>query len=82
MRIKPFGFYDQIVRMKHNADKFELRLRMVQYAKQSGVKPAARAFAATPKTIRKWPGCGSRCCRFLKVPLLKPEKVGFEPTVE
>jgi len=27
MLVKPFGFYDQIVRMKHNADKFELRLQ-------------------------------------------------------
>lgn len=56
MQIKPFGFYDQIVRMKHNADKFELRLRMLQFAKQYGVKPAARAFATTPKTVRKWLG--------------------------
>ena len=54
MLIKPFGYYDQIVRMKGNADKFELRLRMVQYAKQHGVKPAARAFHTTPKTVRKW----------------------------
>lgn len=54
MLVKPFGFYDQIVRMKHNADKFELRLRLVRFAQSQGVKPAARAFDTTPKTIRKW----------------------------
>jgi transposase len=27
---------------------------MVQFAKEHGVKPAARAFGATPKTVRKW----------------------------
>jgi hypothetical protein len=40
--------------MKTQASKFDLRLRMVQYAITDGVKPAARAFAATPKTVRKW----------------------------
>ena len=54
MHVKPFGYYDQIVRMKRNADKFECRLRMVRFAQQHGVKPAARAFDTTPKTVRKW----------------------------
>jgi transposase len=27
---------------------------MVQFAQEQGVKPAARAFGATPKTVRKW----------------------------
>jgi len=26
---------------------------MIRYAQQHGVKPAARAFGATPKTVRK-----------------------------
>jgi len=54
MHSKPFGFSEQIVRMKHRADKFELRLRLVRFALQEGVKPAARAFQTTPKTVRKW----------------------------
>ena len=40
--------------MKTQADKFDLRLKMVRYAVAEGVKPASRAFATTPKTIRKW----------------------------
>ena len=40
--------------MKNKADKFDLRLRMLRYALDEGVKPAARAFATTPRTIRKW----------------------------
>jgi transposase len=54
MNHKPYNYFEQIVRMKQNAGKFELRLRMVQYAKRYGVKPAARAFDTTPKTVRKW----------------------------
>jgi len=40
--------------MKTQADKFDLRLKMVRHAIAKGVKPASRAFATTPKTIRKW----------------------------
>jgi transposase-like protein len=40
--------------MKTNAHKFDLRLRVVQYAREHGVKPAAREFQTTPKTVRKW----------------------------
>jgi transposase len=40
--------------MKNSASKFDLRLRIVQHALQQGVKPAARLFATTPKTVRKW----------------------------
>jgi transposase len=40
--------------MKNKADKFDLRLRLVNAAKQYGVKPAARLFHTTPKTVRKW----------------------------
>ncbi len=54
MNHKPYDYFEQIIRMKHNADKFELRLRMIRFATQDGVKPAARAFDTTPKTVRKW----------------------------
>jgi transposase len=40
--------------MKNSASKFDLRLRVVQFARKEGIKPAARAFATTPKTVRKW----------------------------
>jgi transposase len=30
------------------------RERMVRYAREYGIKPAARMFQATPKTVRKW----------------------------
>ena len=31
--------------------KFDLRLELVRYAQQHGVKPAARRFGCTPKTV-------------------------------
>ena len=34
--------------------RIDARLRMVQYAAEHGIKPAARQFACEPKTIRKW----------------------------
>jgi transposase len=40
--------------MKNSASKFDLRLRVVQHAQKHGVKPTARLFATTPKTVRKW----------------------------
>ena len=40
--------------MRQSKDPKYLRLAMVQYAKSHGVKPAARCFATTPKTVRKW----------------------------
>jgi transposase len=49
-----FSYWDVMIRMKGKADKFDLRLKMVQYALNHGVKPTARAFATTPKTVRKW----------------------------
>ena len=52
--IKPYTYYEQIVRMKDKAGKYDLRLRMVRHAKQHGVKPTARVFDTTPKTVRKW----------------------------
>ena len=50
----PLNYYEQIVKMKGKADKFDLRLRMVKHALVYGVKPTARVFSTTPKTVRKW----------------------------
>ena len=47
----PYPYYTvmrEVTAPKH------LRLRMVLYARNHGVKPAAQAFGATPKTVRKW----------------------------
>ena len=35
-------------------DAYNHRLRLVQHARQHGIKPAARAFATTVPTVRKW----------------------------
>jgi transposase len=40
--------------MKNSASKFDLRLRVVNHALEHGVKPTAKLFATTPKTVRKW----------------------------
>ena len=40
--------------MRESKDPKYLRFEIVRYAQQHGVKPAARAFGTTPKTIRKW----------------------------
>ena len=47
----PHGYYTL---MRESKDPPQLRLRMVQAAKRIGVKPAARLFATTVKTIRTW----------------------------
>lgn len=36
--------------------KFSLRLQMALHANTHGVRPTARAFATTPKTVRRWLG--------------------------
>jgi len=40
--------------MRLSKDKKQQRYQMVIYAKEHGVKPAARLYATTPKTVRKW----------------------------
>jgi transposase len=40
--------------MPNKADKFDLRLRVVKHALVYGVKPTARVFDTTAKTVRKW----------------------------
>jgi len=52
--MKPLTYYELIIKMKNKADKYDLRLRIINFAKQYGVKPAARLFDTTPKTVRKW----------------------------
>ncbi|MBU0759768.1 MAG: helix-turn-helix domain-containing protein [Candidatus Omnitrophica bacterium] len=40
--------------MRLSKDKKQQRYQMVIYAKEHGVKPTARLYATTPKTVRKW----------------------------
>ena len=47
----PYPWY-QIMRL--SKDKKQQRYQMVIYVKEHGVKPAARLYATTPKTVRKW----------------------------
>ena len=39
---------------KISKDMYQIRLDMVQSALKIGIKPTARAFETTPKTVRKW----------------------------
>ena len=43
----PLTYFEQIVKMKGKADKFDLRLRMVKHALVHGVKPTARVFSTS-----------------------------------
>jgi len=47
----PYPWY-QIMRI--SKDKKQQRYQLVIYALTHGVKPAARTYATTPKTVRKW----------------------------
>jgi len=47
----PIKYYTN---MRLSKDPRLLRYEMVRYARDNGVKPAARAFNTTPKTVRKW----------------------------
>src|SRR3989338_11304202 len=47
----PITYY-QLMRI--SKDKKQQRYQMVIYAKEHGIKPTARAYDTTPKTIRKW----------------------------
>lgn len=49
--MRPYAYYTV---MRQSQDPKMLRLRMVLYAKDQGVKPAAKAFHTTAKTVRKW----------------------------
>jgi transposase-like protein len=39
---------------RQSKDPRYIRFEMVRFAKKHGIKPAARCFATTPKTVRKW----------------------------
>lgn len=47
----PVAYYTMITSKNHI---FDYRLRLVHHALTEGVKPTARAFRTTPKTVRKW----------------------------
>jgi len=47
----PYPWY-QVMRL--SKDKKQQRYQMVIYAKEYGIKPAARRYATSPKTVRKW----------------------------
>lgn len=49
----PYPWY-QVMRL--SKDKKQQRYQMIIYAKEHGVKPAARLFATTAPTVRKWIG--------------------------
>jgi transposase len=40
--------------MRESKEPTQLRFELVRYARKHGVKPAARQFRTTPKTVRKW----------------------------
>lgn len=40
--------------MRESKDPRNLRLRMVQMARDKGIKPTARSFKTSPQTVRKW----------------------------
>src|SRR6202051_2722725 len=45
-------YFDLVREMKQNI--YNHRLRLVESAKQRGIKPTARLFATTAPTVRKW----------------------------
>jgi transposase-like protein len=45
------GYYDMITASDKN---FSLRKNLVMFALENGIKPAARKFETTVKTVRKW----------------------------
>ncbi len=49
--VAPAPYYELVREMR---DAYNHRLRLVQYARQHGIKPAARALATTVPTVRKW----------------------------
>ena len=47
----PIQYYTMI---RQSKDPKYIRLEIVRFAKEHGIKPAARAFSTTVKTVRKW----------------------------
>lgn len=46
-----FKYYELV---KNSKAPFDIRNRMIQYARDHGIKPAAREFSTTVKTVKKW----------------------------
>ena len=44
--------YNDLIGMK--SQMFDLRLRIVLHAKSNGIKPTAKLFMTTPRSVRKW----------------------------
>jgi transposase len=49
--MSPIKYYTHV---RLQDDLRSLRYHMIQYALRNGIKPAARMFNTTPKTVRKW----------------------------
>src|SRR3990172_3558027 len=49
--VAPVPYYDLVREMR---DAYNHRLRLVESARQRGLKPTARLFATTVPTVRKW----------------------------
>ena len=47
----PLRYYPML---RQSKDPVRLRFELVRYAREHGIKPAARAFSTTVKTVRKW----------------------------
>ena len=47
----PARYFDLVREMKN---AYNHRLRLVESARQRGIKPTARLFATTEPTVRKW----------------------------
>jgi len=37
--MKPLTYFEQIIKMPNKTDKYDLRLRIVKYTSQHGIKP-------------------------------------------
>lgn len=46
-----FKYYDYY---RQSKDPYDVRVQLVQSAKRIGIKPTARKYATSPKTVRKW----------------------------
>src|SRR3954463_962275 len=47
----PLGYYPML---RRTTEPTYLRFELVRYARGHGIKPAARQFSTTVKTVRKW----------------------------
>jgi transposase-like protein len=47
----PLRYYPML---RQSKDPVRLRFELVRYAREHGIKPAAREFGTTVKTVRKW----------------------------